>query len=75
MGRTPPPLELRLNPAEQRALAAFFAGRLPAGQVHAELCRASTVEAPVPPLPDDTASIPVPARTSRRRLSRALRAA
>ena len=29
----------RLSHGEQRALAAFLAGRLPAGQLHAELCR------------------------------------
>jgi hypothetical protein len=29
-----------LSPAQQMALAAFLAGRLPAGQLHAELCRA-----------------------------------
>jgi hypothetical protein len=30
----------RLSQGEQRALAAFLAGRMPAGQLHAELCRA-----------------------------------
>jgi len=30
----------RLCDGEQRALAAFLAGRLPAGQLHGELCRA-----------------------------------
>jgi hypothetical protein len=30
----------RLSPGEQRALASFLAGRLPAGQLHGELCRA-----------------------------------
>jgi len=30
----------RLSQGEQRALASFLAGRLPAGQLHAELCRA-----------------------------------
>jgi hypothetical protein len=30
----------RLSQGEQRALASFFAGRLPAGQLHEELCRA-----------------------------------
>jgi hypothetical protein len=29
-----------LSQGEQRALASFFAGRLPAGQLHDELCRA-----------------------------------
>ena len=33
-------MPLHLNPAQQMALAAFLAGRLPAGQLHAELCRA-----------------------------------
>jgi hypothetical protein len=28
-----------LTQGEQRALASFIAGRLPAGQLHAELCR------------------------------------
>ena len=30
----------RLSQGEQRALASFYAGRLPAGQLHAELTRA-----------------------------------
>jgi hypothetical protein len=30
----------RLSQGEQRALASFYAGRLPAGQLHAELRRA-----------------------------------
>lgn len=30
----------RLTSGEQRALASFLAGRLPAGQLHDELCRA-----------------------------------
>jgi hypothetical protein len=30
----------RLSAAEQRVLACFLAGRLPAGQVHAELAQA-----------------------------------
>jgi hypothetical protein len=29
-----------LSQGEQRALASFLAGRLPAGQLHGELCRA-----------------------------------
>jgi phage terminase large subunit-like protein len=29
-----------LTQGEQRALASFLAGRLPAGQLHGELCRA-----------------------------------
>jgi len=30
----------QLTQGEQRALASFLAGRLPAGQLHGELCRA-----------------------------------
>jgi hypothetical protein len=30
----------RLSQGEQRALASFLAGRMPAGQLHGELCRA-----------------------------------
>jgi hypothetical protein len=30
----------RLSQGEQRALSSFLAGRMPAGQLHAELCRA-----------------------------------
>jgi hypothetical protein len=43
MGRKPPPKVVavhRLNAGEQRVLASFLAGRLPAGQVCAELERA-----------------------------------
>jgi hypothetical protein len=51
----------RLSPAGQRALAAFLAGRLPAGQLHAELLRTEGhAPAPSPPLPADTATLPVP---------------
>jgi hypothetical protein len=49
-----------LSQAERRVLESFLSGRLPAGQVHAELCRAGGMTASPPPLPDDTASIPVP---------------
>ena len=37
MGKAPTPA---LTHGEQRALASFIAGRLPAGQLHGELCRA-----------------------------------
>jgi hypothetical protein len=37
----------RLTLAEQRVLTSFLAGRLPAGQVHAELQRARTEPPPV----------------------------
>jgi hypothetical protein len=36
----------RLSLAEQRVLASFISGRLPAGQVHAELERARVEPAP-----------------------------
>jgi hypothetical protein len=50
-----------LSPEGQRALAAFLAGRLPAGQLHAELLRTEGHgPAPSPPLPADTATLPVP---------------
>jgi hypothetical protein len=51
---------MNLNPAQQRVLDAFLSGRLPAGQLHAQLRRAGGMTAPPPPLPADTASIPVP---------------
>jgi hypothetical protein len=34
----------RLSQGEQRVLDSFYAGRLPAGQLHAELCRARDAE-------------------------------
>jgi hypothetical protein len=50
MGRTPAPIVAhRLNAAEQRVIASFLAGRLPAGQVHSELARARCAEQPEPP--------------------------
>jgi len=41
----------RLSQAEQRVLQCFLAGRLPAGQLHAELARArgGTTESPTTP--------------------------
>lgn len=39
MGKTSTPA-ICLSQGEQRALASFIAGRLPAGQLHGELCRA-----------------------------------
>jgi hypothetical protein len=56
------PAAARLSPAGQRVLAAFLAGRLPAGQLHAQLLRAEGRELAPPPLPEDTGSLPVPAR-------------
>jgi hypothetical protein len=60
MGRSPAPIAIhRLSIAEQRVLASFLAGRLPAGQVHAELERAQMAPAPAEqPVP---AAQPVPA--------------
>ncbi|MET0206957.1 MAG: hypothetical protein ABW228_07245 [Thermoleophilaceae bacterium] len=50
-----------LSPEGRRALAAFLAGRLPAGQLHAELLRTEGhAPAAPPPLPADTATLPVP---------------
>ena len=39
MGKVATPASV-LTQGEQRALASFIAGRLPAGQLHDELCRA-----------------------------------
>ena len=45
MGRSPAPVVIhRLSAPEQRVLASFLAGRLPAGQVETELARAREVE-------------------------------
>jgi hypothetical protein len=57
-----------LTQGEQRALASFLAGRLPAGQLHGELCRAreqalaraAAHASPVPEAPAP-ASAPAPA--------------
>ena len=40
MAATSAALDHNLNQAERRVLESFFAGRLPAGRLHAELCRA-----------------------------------
>jgi hypothetical protein len=62
MGRKPPPKIAvhRLNAGEQRVLASFLSGRLPAGQVCAELERARRAPAPAVPQPAPVAQ-PVPA--------------
>jgi hypothetical protein len=59
-----------LTQGEQRALASFIAGRLPAGQLHGELCRAreaalaraaaNTGEAPALPATAAPAATPAP---------------
>jgi hypothetical protein len=54
-------LEHNLSQAERRVLESFLSGRLPAGQLHSQLRRACRTSAAPPPLPDGTASIPVPA--------------
>jgi hypothetical protein len=60
MGRKPAPVVHRLSVAEQRVLASFLSGRMPAGQVHAGLARARLAPAAAtePPAP---AATPVPA--------------
>jgi hypothetical protein len=61
MARSPAPAVVhRLSLAEQRVLASFLSGRLPAGQVHAELERAR-VEQPAPATGPAPAVQPVPA--------------
>jgi hypothetical protein len=50
----------RLSLAEQRVLASFLSGRLPAGQVHSELERARMASAPPAVEPARTTQ-PVPA--------------
>jgi hypothetical protein len=64
MGRKPPPKVVavhRLNAGEQRVLASFLAGRLPAGQVCAELERARVAPAPAVQQPPSVQPQPVPA--------------
>jgi hypothetical protein len=59
MGRKPAPTVVQsLSLAEQRVLTSFMAGRLPAGQVHAELQRAKT--APEPAIAPQAAPAPQP---------------
>jgi hypothetical protein len=62
MGRKPPPKIAvhRLNAGEQRVLASFLSGRLPAGQVCAELERARVAPAPAVEQPAPVPQ-PVPA--------------
>jgi hypothetical protein len=59
MGRMSAPTVVhRLSLAEQRVLTSFLAGRLPAGQVHAELQRART--APEPGIDPQPQAAPAP---------------
>jgi hypothetical protein len=61
MGRKPAPIVVhRLSLAEQRVLASFLSGRMPAGQLHAELERARLAPAPAIDGPAPAAT-PVPA--------------
>jgi hypothetical protein len=62
MGRKSPPKIAvhRLSAGEQRVLASFLAGRLPAGQVCAELERARTASTPPAQQPAPAVQ-PVPA--------------
>ena len=62
MARTSPPKIAvhRLNAGEQRVLASFISGRLPAGQVCAELERARVAPAPAVQHPAPAVQ-PVPA--------------
>jgi hypothetical protein len=61
MGRSTSPVVVhRLSLAEQRVLSSFLAGRLAAGQVHAELERARV--APPAPVSEPAPAVqPVPA--------------
>ena len=62
MGRKPASVVVhRLSLAEQRVLASFFSGRMPAGQVHAELERARMAPAPAIEAAPAAAPTPVPA--------------
>jgi hypothetical protein len=63
MGRSPAPGVIhRLSPAEQRVLACFLAGRLPAGQVEAELAQARAA-ANAPPAVSEPEPPPAPVPT------------
>jgi len=63
MGRTPASIVIhRLSPAEQRVLTCFLSGRLPAGQVHAELAQARAAATNTPAPDVAPARAPEPAR-------------
>jgi hypothetical protein len=63
MGRKSAPIAIhRLSLAEQRVLTSFISGRLPAGQVHAELQRArmapaAAIESQPAPAPQPVVAI------------------
>jgi hypothetical protein len=63
MGKASTPA-IYLTQGEQRALASFIAGRLPAGQLHGELCRAreqALAKAAAQPVAATPAAAPAPA--------------
>ena len=60
MDSTPTCVAHRLSPAEQRVLACFLAGRLPAGQVHEALARARDQLGHAPLTPDPLPATPMP---------------
>jgi hypothetical protein len=63
MGRTPAPIVAhRLSAGEQRVLACFLSGRLPAGQVHTELAQARAAAHAPPVAPP--APVPIQARAA-----------
>ena len=66
MERTPTCVAHRLSAAEQRVLACFLAGRLPAGQVHEELARARAqlCDAPLTPAPRPATPMPIEVQLS-----------
>jgi hypothetical protein len=56
-----------LSRGEQRALASFIAGRLPAGQLDGELCRAreqAIAKAAAQPIAGTSAAAPAPSAVS-----------
>jgi hypothetical protein len=59
----------RLSHGEQRALASFLAGRMPAGQLHAELCRAREAALAAADERDARAEVASPARAAALRLA------
>jgi hypothetical protein len=65
MGRTPAPIAVhRLSQGEQRVLTCFLSGRLPAGQVHAELAQARAAAHAARVAPPPPAAMPVPVAAS-----------
>ncbi len=71
MAGRPSTLSTTLNPREQMVLAGFFAGRLPAGQVHDQLLKARALAeaVAVPEAVPELIAAPAPARRFRVRLA------